>query len=285
MIRDIQTPAVCWSEYDLLKRVVLCPPRYLRIDQVINQVQARFREEGIDTRRAEEQHHALVDTLHRFGVDVILLEPDPSYPDQVFTRDIGFTLGPRLFVSKMDEEIRQGEERALTDWLIRSHIPYHLIRSGSIEGGDVMIDQGTVWVGDSGRTSRQAMEELRRELPDMEVISLSFPAKYLHLDCVLNILSPEEALIFPPAFQKEDLERLAARYELIKVDEEEQFTLGTNILSLGNRTLLSLPVNPRVNKAMRSRGLTVIEVDLSEIIKSGGSFRCCTLPLVRKAQE
>ncbi|WP_368896749.1 arginine deiminase-related protein, partial [Priestia megaterium] len=25
----------------------------------------------------------------------------------------------------------------------------------------------------------------------------------------------------------------------------------------------------------------VIEVDISEIIKSGGSFRCCTMPLER----
>ncbi|MFC4077064.1 dimethylarginine dimethylaminohydrolase family protein [Salinithrix halophila] len=285
MIRDIETPAMCWSEYDPLKRVVLCPPRHLRIDQVINEVQARFQEEGINTNLAEAQHRNLVETLRRYGIDVILLEPDPAFADQVFTRDIGFTLGSRLFVSNMEEDIRKGEERIFTDWLIRSHIPFHLIRSGSIEGGDVMIDRETIWVGDSGRTSRQAVEELSKELPGMEIIPLAFPAKFLHLDCVFNVLSPREALIYPQAFQPEDLKQLSARYELIEVERKEQFTLGTNILSLGNRTLLSLPINSRVNETMRRQGFHVVEVDLSEIIKSGGAFRCSTLPLVREVTD
>ncbi|SFS45098.1 dimethylarginine dimethylaminohydrolase family protein [Marininema halotolerans] len=281
MITDIQPSATCWSEYAPLRRVLLCPPQFMRIDEVINHVQTRYIEDGIDTQLALEQHQELIATLQRYHVDVILLEPDRDYPDQVFTRDIGFTIGNHLFVSQMEESIRKGEEQILTRWLTDQQIPYQFIRSGSIEGGDVMIDRDTVWIGDSGRTSRRAMAEIQQELPHMEVLPLSVPVKYLHLDCILNILSPTEALIFPSAFEEEDLQRLASRYELIEVDETEQFTLGTNILSIGNRTILSLPVNPRVNEALRQRGYTVVEVDLSEIIKSGGSFRCSTLPLIR----
>ena len=36
-----------------------------------------------------------------------------------------------------------------------------------------------------------------------------------------------------------------------------------------------------VNKKMREFGFNVIEVDFSEIIKSGGSFRCCSMPVER----
>jgi len=32
---------------------------------------------------------------------------------------------------------------------------------------------------------------------------------------------------------------------------------------------------------LRNHGFEVIEVDITEIIKSGGSFRCCTLPIER----
>jgi N-dimethylarginine dimethylaminohydrolase len=53
------------------------------------------------------------------------------------------------------------------------------------------------------------------------------------------------------------------------------------VLCIGNKKILSLPINKQVNQNLRNRGFEVIEVDISEIIKSGGSFRCCTLPILR----
>lgn len=169
----------------------------------------------------------------------------------------------------------------LTGWLQREGIPFSRITEGNIEGGDVLIDEDTLYIGDSGRTSRKAIATLRQELPHLNVVSLHFPEKYLHLDCLFNPLSSREALIYPQAFADSDLRRLASRYSLIEINEDEQFRLGTNVLSIGNRTVISQPVNPDVNKKLRQRGFTVIEVDLSEITKSGGAFRCCTLPLLR----
>ena len=69
---------------------------------------------------------------------------------------------------------------------------------------------------------------------------------------------------------------------MIEVTDEEAFTLGTNVLSIGDKKIISLPVNKKVNEELEKRGFEVIEVDLTEIIKSGGSFRCCTLPIERK---
>ncbi|WP_407407226.1 dimethylarginine dimethylaminohydrolase family protein, partial [Peribacillus sp.] len=109
--------------------------------------------------------------------------------------------------------------------------------------------------------------------------------KYLHLDCIFNILSPTEALVFPDALTKKELDFLGSRYNLIEVNGDEQFTLGTNVLSIGNKKLFSLPCNKKVNKQLRERGYEVIEVDISEIIKSGGSFRCCTMPLLRSKNK
>ncbi|OYD09185.1 dimethylarginine dimethylaminohydrolase family protein [Paludifilum halophilum] len=281
ILENMQPSIACWNEYDTLRHVVLCPPRYMKISRIINEVQEKYAEENIDTDLAEKQHRALINTLKPFGIDIILLEPHRRFSDQVFTRDIAFTLGSRLFLANMEEEIRREEEEILERWLTEQRIPHHRLSAGSIEGGDVLIDRDTIWVGDSGRTSHQAIDELRREMPQLKVVSLPFPPDYLHLDCIFNILSPTEALIYPEAFSAEDLKLLSTRYDLIEVSAEEQFTLGTNVLSIGNRTVLSLPVNPRVNQSMRQRDFTVIEVDLSEIIKSGGSFRCCTMPLVR----
>lgn len=273
----------CMSEYDVLKRVILCQPQYMSIREVINETQEHFKNEGIQIERALEQHSEFVKTLKENGIEVILLPYHKKYPEQVFTRDIGFTLGQTIFVAKMATDVRAGEENVLKQWLEDEEISYYNLAEERIEGGDVVIDRDTIYVGLSNRTDQKAAEQLKCLLNQFNVIPIPFKEKYLHLDCVFNVVSSEVALIYPNALSKKSIDLFASRYDLIEVSEEEQFQLGTNVFSIGNKRVLSLPVNKNVNKQLRSRGFQVIEVDITEIIKSGGSFRCCTLPILRKA--
>lgn len=273
----------CMSEYDELKRVILCQPQYMSIREVINETQEHFKNEGIHIERALEQHSEFVKTLKENGIEVILLPYHKKYPEQVFTRDIGFTLGQTIFVAKMATEVREGEENVLKQWLEDEEISYYNLAEERIEGGDVVIDRDTIYVGLSNRTDQKAAEQLQRLLNEFNVIPIPFKEKYLHLDCVFNVVSSEVALIYPNALSKKSIDLFASRYDLIEVSEEEQFQLGTNVFSIGNKRVLSLPVNKNVNKQLRARGFQVIEVDITEIIKSGGSFRCCTLPILREA--
>ncbi|MEH7180374.1 dimethylarginine dimethylaminohydrolase family protein [Neobacillus vireti] len=271
----------CRSEYDELKRVILCQPQYMTIREVINDTQKEFKDEGIHIKTALEQHREFVRTLEENGIEVILLPYHKKFPEQVFTRDIGFTLGQTIFVAKMAHDVRIGEEGVLRQWLDDEEMSYYHLAEGRIEGGDVIIDGETIYVGLSNRTHQQAVDHLQSILNQFDVKAISFKEKYLHLDCVFNVISPDVALIYPPALTKEDIELFSSRYELIEVSEEEQFTLGTNVLNIGNKKILSLPVNKHVNRELVNRGFEVIEVDITEIIKSGGSFRCCTLPILR----
>lgn len=275
------TSARCQSEYDPLRRVLLCPPRYMEIKDVINDVQKRYKDENIDVAKALHQHNEFIQALIDQGVQTDLIEPSEEYPEQVFTRDIGFTIGETVFISEMASEIRQGEEQELRQWMEVHDVNFKQLTGHRIEGGDVIIDRDTVFVGVSSRTSKKAIRDLQLQLPDFEVIPVSFNEKYLHLDCVFNILSPTEALIFPEALDMATVQMLAERYTLIRVNEKEQFALGTNVLSIGDRKVFSQPQNQQVNKQLTARGFHVIEVDYSEIIKSGGAFRCCTMPLIR----
>lgn len=269
------------TEYDKLRRVILCPPRYMAIEEAINEVQKRYEDENIDRQLAMKQYRTFRDTLRAHGADVIELDPSREFPEQVFTRDIGFAVGDELFISRMASDIRQGEEEELEQLLQEQGIRYRKLDGGQIEGGDVIVDRDKVYVGVSERTTRDAIRLLSETLPEKEVIPIEFDGKYLHLDCVFNILSPETALVFPEALNSGIVEQLSGKYDLIAVNADEQFTMGTNVLSIGGGKLFSLPVNREVNDAMRSRGYGVIEIDFSEIIKSGGSFRCCSMPVER----
>ncbi|MGG4488226.1 dimethylarginine dimethylaminohydrolase family protein [Metabacillus idriensis] len=280
-IRKPDQTLACFSEYDSLKRVLVCQPNYMRITEVINETQRHYADENIDVGLAVRQHQQFVKTLEENGAEVIMLTPYEKYPEQVFTRDIGFTLGKTVFVSEMGQDIRQGEEEVLRSWLDSQGYPMQCLKEHRIEGGDVLIDRTSIFVGVSDRTCMNAIEKLQSLVPAFEVIPVPINEKYLHLDCVFNVLSETEALVFPDAFEEKELKMLGKRYNLIEVTETEQFTMGTNVLSIGDKKIISLPVNQNVNQQLRDRGYDVIEVDITEIIKSGGSFRCCTLPILR----
>lgn len=272
----------CQSEYGTLRKVIVCEPKYMEIDEIINDCQLKYKDENINTELAMEQHRNFVQTMRSHGVEVITIPSHENFPEQVFTRDIGFTLGKQIFVSEMASKIRKGEEKVLGKWLSSNQIPHHNISRHPIEGGDVIIDGRTVYVGLSDRTCKEAIVQLQHYLPSHQVMPISFTPKYLHLDCVFNVLSPTDALIFPPALNPDMIDSLAKRYNLIEVTKEEQFTMGTNVLSIGNKKVFSQPLNKQVNAKMRANGYEILEVDFTEIIKSGGAFRCCTMPLDRR---
>ncbi|WP_419960133.1 dimethylarginine dimethylaminohydrolase family protein [Psychrobacillus sp. BM2] len=280
IIQD-QSQVYCQSEYGTLQKVVLCEPQYMEIKEVINDVQKKYIDDNIDRSLAISQHQVFEQTLRDAGVEVIKLRPSKDHPEQVFTRDVGFTLGNRLFISKMANPIRQGEEKILAHWMSENQISYKKLLTDSIEGGDVIVDGNRVFIGISDRTCMKAVQALQIELPDFEILPIPFNPKYLHLDCVFNILSSKDALIFPDALDPKIMNLLSSMYHLIEVSENEQFSMGTNVLSIGQNQVFSLPQNHGVNHQLRQHGYQVLEVDFSEIIKSGGSFRCCSMPILR----
>ncbi|MDC3418180.1 dimethylarginine dimethylaminohydrolase family protein [Aquibacillus salsiterrae] len=272
----------CRNEYDPLQRVVVCSPKYMEIKKIINETQKLYKEENIDVDIAMDQHREFVQVLKDHQIDVIELTPEPKFHEQVFTRDIGYVIGPELIVSQMGQAVRIHEVDVLKRALDDRSISYLQFEQKSMEGGDVIIDGDKVWVGISDRTTYQAVEALQELLPSHQVTAVPIEKRILHLDCAFNIVGRETALIYPEAFEQKEYQLLASHYHLIEIPKEEELTLGTNVLAIGNNKIISMPQNKQVNQQLREKGYTVIEVDFSEIIKSGGSFRCCSLPLLRR---
>ncbi|RDW15059.1 dimethylarginine dimethylaminohydrolase family protein [Oceanobacillus chungangensis] len=282
MTSNENVPTVsCTSEYDRLKQVITVSPQHMKIEEAINNTQQHYLTNNIDTEIAVKQHEKFINTLKTNGAAVIQLDAKEELNEQVFSRDIGFTIGGTFFVSSMKEGMRKAEIAVLKNWLESMEIPYQTIDNGNIEGGDVVVDNKNIWVGISGRTSPSAVTALQQLLPDYNITPIQLREDILHLDCVFNIISKDTALIYRPAIDSDVYEYLNKTYQLIEVTEEEQFKMGPNVLSIGDKKIVSLPENKRLNQVLAQSGYQMIEIDFSEIIKSGGSFRCCTLPLVR----
>ncbi|MFD1336958.1 dimethylarginine dimethylaminohydrolase family protein [Oceanobacillus iheyensis] len=271
----------CKNEYDSLHKVITVPPKHMKIKEIINETQLHYADDNIDIQKAMTQHHDFINALKKTGSEVIQLKADSNLNEQVFTRDIGFVIEDQFFVSQMQREIREKESVVLQNWLRVEGIPFIPIKTASIEGGDVIVDGKDIWVGQSKRTSKAAISELTSHLPNNEVHAVPLRDDILHLDCIFNVLEDGYALIYKDGMDSQSYQTMKQKYTLIEVTEEEQFHMAPNVLSIGNGKIISLPENNRVNKELARAGFDIMEVDFSEIIKSGGSFRCCTLPIFR----
>ncbi|WP_456272934.1 dimethylarginine dimethylaminohydrolase family protein [Bacillus sp. AK031] len=273
---QVQDSTYCSSEYDTLKKVLLCEPHHLTVRN------GGSGSDGIEIEHAVSQHAAFVSVLRQNDIDVTLLPHHKKFPEQVYTRDIGFTLGQTIFVGKIASSTRIGEENILKQWLEDEELSYYNLAKDKIEGGDVLIDEDNVYIGLSERTHQKAVDHLQSLLPHYKIRAIPFKEKFLHLDCIFNVISPTVALVYREALTDKDLQFFSSRYDLIAVTKAEQKKLATNVLSIGSNKVISLPSNTEANQQMRQKGFDVLEVDFTEIIKAGGSFRCCTLPILRE---
>ncbi len=224
------------------------------------------------------------------GVHVYEPQQAPeSVQDQTCPRDIGFVIGDVLVVAEMKNQSRkhefEGIRHLLECWQGRV---IEAPDDAFLEGGDVIIDQGHIFVGCGQRSDGAGLAFMRKHFEDtyhivpMPCRSLADGENILHLDCTFNPLGLGHVLIYkngllsvPPV--------VADRYIEIPVDRLEAEALATNVLSIAPDTVIarSSPDCTRVNGILRSLGYQVIEVAFDLVPSTGGSFRCATLPVRR----
>ena len=231
--------------------------------------------------------------LENRGIEVLVPEPvGPFVYDQLTPRDIGVTIGERFVVCNMVKSSRRYEVAGIFKFIneMKGKSPAIAIPPQAemrLEGGDIVIDEDKIFVGISQRSNEKGFEYLDQEFGgEFELIpvhctSLGEGENVLHLDCTFNRIGAEHALIYPAGFKL--IPEEIRKYRWIETSAEEQALLGTNVLSLDRQTIISRkhPKLSNLNERIRNDGFEVIELPFDGAPATGGSFRCCSLPLVR----
>jgi len=240
------------------------------------------------------EFEAFQKALEDHGVEVLIPEHVGNFLyDQLTPRDVATVIGNKMVICNMAKRSRKYEVTGIFPLIsdFTGQEPMLLIPPVEclIEGGDVMIDKGRLIVGLSQRTNIKGYEWLLDTFTDqMEVIpvyltDLKKEENILHLDCAFNPVGENSALIYedgikpiPNFFEKE--------YDLIKVNKKEQQALATNVFSVSKDLVIARdhPQSKRTVEEMRKRGIEVIEIPFDGAPVTGGSLRCCTLPLIRE---
>ena len=179
---------------------------------------------------------------------------------------------------------------------------YNLPEAVHVEGGDVILYNDTILLGQynfddysslkTARTNRLAQDYLQMIFPGKKIIPLNLRKSdtdpyegILHLDCTFMPVGRGKAIIYRDGFinprDAERLVRMFGKQNVFELTKEEMYWMNSNIFSISEDVVVVEENFTRLSDWLRKQGITVEPVPYREISKMGGLLRCSTLPLIR----
>ncbi|OBH49294.1 dimethylargininase [Mycobacterium sp. E2479] len=258
-----------------VRRYAMTPPAFFAVEYAINpwmDITA-----PVDARLAQAQWESLYETYLRLGHHVDVVQPVAGLPDMVYAANGGFVAHDVALVARFRFAERAGESHAYAHWM--SSVGYRPVYTRHInEGqGDLLKVGEIVLAGWGFRTDRRAHAEISAALR-APVVSLELvDPRFYHLDTALAVLDDHTIAFYPPAFSVAAQEQLRALFpDAIVADTADAFVLGLNVVSDGLHVVYPCEATGFAAQ-LRRAGFEPIGVDLSELLKGGGSVKCCTL--------
>jgi dimethylargininase len=227
--------------------------------------------EPIDLARAAAQHASYEEALRALGCDVRRLPPLDEHPDAVFVEDTAVVLDELAILARPGADSRRGEVPSAARALAAFR-PVHAIEApGTVDGGDVLVVDRRVFVGQSRRTNAAGLAQVKALLePHGYAVSAVPVERCLHLKSAATAVGPRAVLANPEWIDARVFEGLVTLF----VHPAEP--LAANVLRAGNALLCSSSF-PLTRSRLMEGGLAVREVDLSELAKAEGALTCCSL--------
>ncbi|HEU4363593.1 MAG TPA: N-dimethylarginine dimethylaminohydrolase [Mycobacterium sp.] len=258
-----------------VRHYIMAPPTYFAVDYQINPWMDPAA--PVDAGAAMAQWQQLRDLYHRLGHRVTVVEPVAGLPDMVYAANAGLIVGRTAIVARFRHHQRDPESAAYAAWL--SAHGYQTVDTRHInEGqGDLLLVDGMILAGSGFRTDVRAHTEIA-DITGLPVISLELAdARFYHLDTALAVLDDTTIAYYPPAFAGRARAQLRELFpDAILVDNTDADVLGLNVVSDG-RHVVHPSAAVGFAEQLREAGFVPIGVQMSELLKGGGSVKCCTL--------
>lgn len=259
-----------------IKKVLMCRPDYF---DIVYEINPWMKVCSVSILKAQEQWSNLAQIYQDLEIEVKVIEPNIDFPDMVFATDQGI-IKRDIFISGNFRFVeRQGESELYKEWLLQNgYIINHTQKDVCFEGGDCVMIGDKMVFGYGFRSDLQAAKEIEKIL-DIEVIPIKLiNYRFYHLDTALFSLNSNTLFYVESAFERKSLELLSEKANLISIDEAEANNFAANSMVTNGHVIMTAN-NLKMKKDIEDQGYKVIEVDVSEFLKSGGGIHCLTLVL------
>ncbi len=226
----------------------------------------------IDVDRAVRQWENYRATLEANGWETIEAPSAEDCPDSVFIEDTMVTYADVAVIANPGASERRAEIPG-AELAVRS-LGYRIARitaPGTLDGGDVLKHDRTVWVGVGDRTNSEGARQLAAALEPLGARVVEVPiSKVLHLKSAVTAL-PDGTVLGHPSFV--DDPSVFDKY--LEVPEPD----GAHVVLLNEDRLLISASAPKTADLLAERGYTPVPVDISEFEKLEGCVTCLSVRL------
>lgn len=233
----------------------------------------------VDPDLACAQWQRLHDLYLSLGHTVELIDPEPGLPDMVFAANGATVLDGKVLAARFRNAERRAEGPAYARWLRERGYtvqdPQH-VNEGE---GDYLVAGRRILAGTGFRTDPASHAEAQ-EFFGRPVIGLRLVDEHFyHLDTALSVLDDDNVMYYPGAFSPGSREVLRELFpDAVLATAADAAVFGLNATSDGRNVVLPEAATGLLGR-LAERGYRPIGVDLSELLKAGGSVKCCTLEL------
>lgn len=224
-----------------------------------------------DLSLANRQHDYYIEALQRAGLIVKILPEEPRLPDSSFVEDPVLMLEEGAVLCRLGAPSRALEAELLQREIAELRSVFKIEGPGTLEGGDILRVDQTLFVGRSGRTNADGVAQLRHIVEPWayRVVEVTVHG-CLHLKTAVT--SPAPGLLVANS-RWVDLAPFDG-FEILPVPEGEPW--GANTLRLHNRVLVAASA-PETAMILRAKGLMVEPVDVSELQKAEAGLTCMSV--------
>jgi dimethylargininase len=229
----------------------------------------------IDMAMALEQHAAYRAAMTATGASLIDLPPLDGYPDCVFVEDMLVAL-PELFVICRPGAASRRGEVASVELALPGDRPIARVEApATVDGGDVLQIDRTLFIGRSTRTNDAGIAALGRivEPCGYRVVPVEV-SRSLHLKTAVTAL-PGGAVLINPSWVD-----AAAFGELPRIEAAANEPFAANCLTVGDRLFLQRAY-PATAARVTLAGYAVELLDISEFAKAEAGLTCMSIIIPR----
>lgn len=227
--------------------------------------------EPIDIGIARMQHAGYVAALEAAGARVIALPPEPTLPDAVFVEDVAVVVDESAVTTIPGAPTRREEVASVAEALRAYRSVTSLAPPATLDGGDVLQVDRTLYVGRSGRTNEAGIRQLAAHLGSFGyVVQPVDVSGCLHLKSACTYLGQGVLLANP---EWVDLAPFR-EFDVVRVDPTEP--RGANTFRVGD-VLIMADNFPQTRARIEARGFAARTVALSELQKAEAGGSCMSL--------
>ncbi|WP_234317595.1 dimethylargininase [Streptomyces rimosus] len=263
------------------RRYLMCPPTHFKVSYSINPWMDP--DKPVDLPLALAQWEVLRDRYRALGHTVEELRPRPDLPDMVFAANGATVVDGRVLGARFAFEERRGEAAVHAAWF-REHGFAEVREPENVNEaeGDFAVTASWLLAGRGFRSSplshAEAQEYFGRPVIGLDLVD----PRYYHLDtalCVLDDTTDSEVMYYPGAFSAGSRAVLARLFpDALIASRADAEAFGLNAVSDGRHVLLPQAA-VGLFEPLRERGYEPVGMDLTELLKGGGSVKCCTQEL------